>query len=158
MKRTMAVLIAVALLATLPLTQAMAMHHGKKSSHDHGHGHNAGHEEMVLVGEKTVEGVRGEAHLNDVEAAMKKAGMPMTHHFMIHFEDHLTKEAVTEGRVALRVTDPEGNTSNPVRLIGMDGHFGADITLTQKGDYVFEVGSNLPDGKTRQFEFAHKLE
>jgi hypothetical protein len=156
MKKTMAVLVAVALLAILPLTQAMAMHHNKKSGHDHGHD-MAGHEEMVMVGEKTVEGVRGEAHLNDVEAEMKRAGMPMTHHFMIVFEDHMSKEAITEGRVALRVTHPDGNTANPVRLVGMDGHFGADITLTQRGDYAFEVGSNLPDGKTRQFEFTHAI-
>jgi hypothetical protein len=153
MKTAMALLVAVALLAT-SVAPAFA-----RSAHNHGHAHDmAGHEEMILVGEKTVEGVRGEAHLNDVEAEMKRAGMPMTHHFMIAFEDHRTKKPITEGRVALRVTDPEGNTSNPVRLIGMDGHFGADITLRQKGDYVFEVGSNLPDGQTRQFEFAHKLE
>ncbi len=89
---------------------------------------------------------------------MKKAGMPMTHHFMIAFEDHMSNEAITEGKVALRVTGPDGNTGNPVRLVGMDGHFGADITLNQKGDYVFEVGSSLPDGQTRQFEFAHVVE
>ncbi len=158
MKKAMAVLIAVALLGMLPL-QAMAMHHNKKSGHGHGHGHDkAGHEEMVLIGEKTIDGVRGEAHLNDVKEAMKKAGMPMTHHFMILFENSATKEAITEGRVALRVTGPDGNTGNPVRLIGMDGHFGADITLEHKGEYAFEVGSRLPDDKNRQFEFTYVLE
>jgi hypothetical protein len=153
MKKIIATLLAVAFVAT-SIAPAFA-----RSAHNHGHGHDmAGHEEMVLVGEKVVEGVRGEAHLNDVEAEMKKVGMPMTHHFMIAFEDHMSHEAITEGRVALRVTNPDGNTGNPVRLIGMDGHFGADITLHQKGDYVFEVGSSLPDGKTRQFEFTYALD
>ncbi len=62
MKKTMAVLMVIAFLA-VSLTPALAMHHGKKSSHDHGHGHMAGNEEMVMVGEKIVEGVKGEAHL-----------------------------------------------------------------------------------------------
>ncbi len=153
MKKAIALLLTAAFVAT-SFAPAFA-----RSAHDHGHGHGAaGHEEMIMVGEKVVDGVRGEAHLNDVEAEMKRAGMPMTHHFMIAFEDEGSKQAITEGRVALRVTSPDGNTSNPVRLIGMDGHFGADITLSQKGEYAFEVGSRLPDDKTRQFEFTYVIE
>jgi hypothetical protein len=39
----------------------------------------------------------------------------------------------------------------------MDGHFGADIVLPEKGKYLFKVGTKLPDGKTRQYEFGYTL-
>ncbi|MBE0597057.1 MAG: hypothetical protein IH614_07300 [Desulfuromonadales bacterium] len=147
---------------------AFAMSHGG-SGHDHGskaskksatdaHGTQGAHDQMVLVGVATVDGVKGEAHLNDVEAAMKRAGMEATHHLMIMFMDVKSGKPITEGRVAAKVTLPDGTSGDPVRLIGMDGHFGADIPLKQKGEYTFEVGTRLPDDKTRQFTFKHQLQ
>lgn len=150
----------------LPLG-AFAMSHGG-SSHDHGaknekkmdhsaHGAHGDHGEMIMIGDLTVDGVKGAAHLNDVGEAMKKAGMDATHHLMVMFMDVKTGKPITEGRAAAKITAPDGTTGNAVRLIGMEGHFGADIALKQKGEYTFEVGTKLPDGKSRQFTFKHAV-
>jgi len=34
--------------------------------------------------------------------------------------------------------------TEPLELMGMQGHFGADVTLDKPGDYRFQVGSKLP--------------
>lgn len=47
--------------------------------------------------------------------------------------------------------------TGPLELMGMQGHFGADVTLDKPGDYRFEVGSKLADGEARQFEFKTTL-
>ena len=41
--------------------------------------------------------------------------------------------------------------------MGMQGHFGADITLSETGEYKFMVGTKLADGEKRQFEFEYKM-
>lgn len=161
MKKRIGFLAALLLALSLPFS-AMAMSH-EHSGHgskkmDHGaHAGAAGHENMVMVGDDTEDGVKGSAHLNDVAAAMKKAGQNFTHHFMVIFADQKTGKQITEGQAALKVTGPDGKTSEPVKLIAMDGHFGADIVMSQKGNYKFEVGTKLPDGKKRTFEFKQVL-
>lgn len=128
--------------------------------HDHsGHGQPAasghtGHQEMLMLGTVVQDGVRAVAHLNDVRAAMAKAGMKETHHFMIFFEEEGSGKKITTGTAAVKITGPDRKESGPVALMGMDGHFGADIVLGGKGRYQFTVGSRLADGKTRQFEFV----
>lgn len=143
----------------LPLATAFAVSHEHQGM-DHGtmnkmdHGARGG---MAMLGDVTLEGVKAMAHLNDVGAAMKKAGLDATHHLMVAFADAKTGKQITEGSVAAKITGPDGKAGGPVKLVGMEGHFGADIALKQKGDYTFEVGSKLPDGKVRQFEFKHTL-
>jgi hypothetical protein len=39
----------------------------------------------------------------------------------------------------------------------MQGHFGADVALSEKGKYEFTVGTKLADGEKRQFEFSYTL-
>jgi hypothetical protein len=41
--------------------------------------------------------------------------------------------------------------------MGMGNHFGADVALSEKGEYQFQVGSKLADGKTRQFHFSYTV-
>lgn len=157
MKRHMALVLLF--LLSLPLS-ALAM------SHDHGgHGGQAmdhgamamDHGNMIMVGDDVEDGVKASAHLKDVAAAMKKAGQPFTHHFMVIFADQQTGQAITEGTAALKVTGPDGKTAEAIKLIGMEGHFGADVVLPQKGEYTFEVGTKLPDGKKRTFQFKQSL-
>jgi hypothetical protein len=166
MKKRVSLLLTLLTLLSLPFS-ALAMNHGN-SGHDHGdkkkmdHGSHgasdmAGHENMIMIGDATVDGVKAMAHLNDVGAEMKKAGMDATHHLMIAFADAGTGKQITEGSVAAKVTGPDGKTAAPIRLVGMEGHFGADIALKQKGEYRFEIGSKLPDEKKRTFEFRHTL-
>ena len=40
-------------------------------------------------------------------------------------------------------------------LVVMDGMFGADLALIEKGEYRFTVGTKLADGKKRQFVFKY---
>ena len=162
MKRMMIAFLTAALMATLPLAAAAQEHgshgsHNKKKEHAaHSHAdHGAAHDSMIEIGEQTVDGVEGMAHLNDIREAMAKMKMKETHHFIMMF---MGKDgAIETGTAALKIVDPAGKEGEAIRLVAMDGHFGADIVLPAKGDYLFRVGTRLPDGKTRQYEFRYTL-
>lgn len=129
------------------------------SNHEHsGHSKSKGdiHKGMITVGEQTVDGVKAIVYLNDVKATMAKMGMKETHHLMIHFYDTLGK-TVEKGSVAVKINGPDGKESGAIKAIGMDGHFGADVILDQKGLYSFTIGSQLADGVKRQFELRSEL-
>jgi hypothetical protein len=159
-------IIAGALFLALPLG-AMAMEgmeHGKKmKGMNHGSMEGMEHsgmkmdENTSMLGDVVVDGVKAMGHVKDVSEAMAEMGMEQTHHFAVMFMDTETGEPIEEGTVALMIAPPSGKKSGPVKLMGMQGHFGADITLSEKGRYTFIVGTKLPDGEKRQFEFAHSL-
>ncbi|MBE0599608.1 MAG: hypothetical protein IH614_20400 [Desulfuromonadales bacterium] len=162
MKRTMIALLTATLVATLPLA-AMAQDHGSHGNHDkkkehamHSQAdHGSAHDSMIQIGEQTIDGVEGMAHLNDIGEAMAKMKMKETHHFIMMF---MGKDgAIETGTAAAKIVDPAGKEGEAIRLVAMDGHFGADIVLPEKGDYLFKVGTRLPDGKTRQYEFRYTL-
>jgi len=98
------------------------------------------------------------AHLKDVREIMAKMNLDATHHFMIAFVDEKTGKQIESGKVALKIKSPDGNISSPVELIGMQGHFGADIVLGKHGEYEFIVGSELPDGLKRNFNFHYAMQ
>jgi hypothetical protein len=152
--RKFTVLMAAFFVCVLPLVVSAAMHeHGE-------HGKMEGmkmEKGMVMLGDQTVEGVKAMAHLNDVKEAMAKMGMKETHHFMVMFMDTKTGKPITEGTVAVKIESPAGKEGDPVKLMGMEGHFGADIVLSEKGDYEFKVGTKLPDGQKRQYEFKYSI-
>jgi len=157
--RKFTVLLAVLIISALPIAVSAAMHeHG-----EHGKMEGMKHEGMmtekgmIMLGDQTVEGVKAMAHLNDVKDAMAKMGMKETHHFMAAFVDTASGNPITEGTVAVKIKNPAGKESEPVKLPGMEGHFGADIVLPEKGEYLFKVGTKLPDGKTRQYEFKYTI-
>jgi hypothetical protein len=39
----------------------------------------------------------------------------------------------------------------------MDGAFGGDVELSEKGIYTLQVGSQMHDNRTRQFEFQYQV-
>ena len=130
------------------------------AGHDHsGHDDHKGHSGMAAaggmleLGSKSEKGVEAHADLKDVRAAMAKMGMKTTHHFMVSFADEKSAKAIDSGTVAVKITDPAGTVTGPMELMGMQGHFGADVILDKKGEYTFQVGSKLTDGQTRQYEF-----
>ncbi len=136
--------------------------HGMHEGDDHsGHGKMEGHGsmdmkgDMRMLGDDTDAGVKAMAHLKDVQEAMAAMDMAETHHFMVMFMDTETGEPIEEGTVALKIEQPNGQEVGPVRLMGMQGHFGADIRLLDKGEYTFKVGTRLADGEKRQYEFTH---
>ena len=126
------------------------MHKGMEG---HDHSGMAATGNMLDLGEKSEHGVKAMAHLKDVRAAMGKMGMKTTHHFMIMFNDDKSGKAIEAGTVAVKIVAPDGTTTGPLELMGMQGHFGADVILDQPGEYRFQVGSKLADNKTRQYEF-----
>lgn len=111
---------------------------------------------VVDLGTVTEKGVKATGHLNDVTEIMKNMGMPQTHHFMVMFTDEKSGQPIVEGMVALKIRDQAGIESSPIRLEGMEGHFGADIMLEQKGLYEFNVGTALIDGVKRQYQFKYE--
>ncbi|MFA5516238.1 MAG: hypothetical protein WDA20_08115 [Desulfuromonadales bacterium] len=165
MKNQFTFLAALIFVVSLPLTALAASHEHNKQGMDHGKMDHAGHDhagmdahgDMIILGDDTEAGVRGMAHLKDVGAAMSKMGMETTHHIMLMFVDNKSGEPITKGAAAVKITGPDGKTSAPIRLMGMQGHFGADTVLKQKGEYTLVVGTKLADDQKRTFEFKHTL-
>ena len=101
------------------------------------------------------DGVMAVPHLADVREAMAKNGMKETHHLMVMFTDIKTGKPLTDGAVAIKVTDPAGVKSEPKKMMLMGDGFGADISLAAPGKYIFEVGTKLVDAQKRGFTFTY---
>ena len=170
MKKTMLVMLIV--VAMMMPTGVMAMKgmdhgdHGKKESMSHDmkkmdHGKKMDHDsmnmggKMIMLQDHEVEGVMGSAHMMDVKEKMAEHGMSMTHHIMVGFMD-TEGNPVDKGSAAVKIESPDGIVSKPVKMIGMDGSFGADINLDQKGMYHFKVGTKLADGQKRTFHYHYE--
>jgi hypothetical protein len=159
--------LALLLSLSLPLS-AIAMSHGD-SGHDHGskkamdhgkmegmdHGKMAMEGSMIMLQEEEVDGVSASAHLMDVKEKMAEHGMSQTHHIMISFMD-AEGHRIETGSAAVKIESPDEKVGKPIKMMAMDGHFGADITLDQKGTYHFKVGTKLPDGQKRTFHFHYE--
>ena len=156
MKKSLLTLVsACAFLLLAATSQAMNMDHGSMGSTDHS-GMDMGGDMIMLEGNMQ-SGVMAMAHLLDISAKMAEHGMDKTHHFMVMFTEKKTEKALDSGLVALKITDPSGTVHKAVKLMAMDGSFGADVVLAQKGTYHFEVGTKLADGEKRQFRFQHMI-
>ncbi len=170
MKKQLILCFAILCLVTVPVFAIQHNGHDmkdsgmEKSTMDHGsmdHG-SMKHDgmdasgDMAMLGTQTDEGVEAMAHIKDVKAAMAKMNMTITHHFMIMVKDQHGKN-VDQGMVAVKIKGPDGTVSAPIKLMGMGGHFGADVTLEQSGMYTFTVGSKLADGVKRNFEFTYHV-
>lgn len=167
MKIMRKIVITLVLLVTLPLA-AQAMQHASgaadmdhsKTDMDHS---KMGHEgtkmqgDMIMVGDAVQDGVKALVHLKDVKDAMVKMGMKETHHFMVMFVDVATGQPVESGVAAVKVKRADAKEEETIKLMGMQGHFGADIELTGPGDYRFTIGTKLADDKKRQFDFDFRL-
>jgi hypothetical protein len=146
-----------------------AAHHMKdhgSMSGMHGESKTEGHG-MMKMGDKVFEGKAGpwkvEARLVDMKAQMAKskvsekmmAKMKHTHHVMFSLEDPEAKKLVTEGKGTVTVTGPDKKEAK-YDLVGMQGHFGADITLDEAGKYGFsaEIESG---GKKGTASFHHTI-
>ena len=120
-------------------------------------GMDHGSDSMMMLGNEEVDGVKAMFHLSDVKAEMAKAGQPFTHHLMVNFVYVKTGKAIERGQVAVKVKTPAGMEGKAQMLMGMDGHFGVDLTLDQAGNYQFNIASKLEDGKKRKFNPHHEL-
>lgn len=128
-------------------TAAESMPHEQNSMSMHG--------KMIMLGSEVNNGIKAMAHLKDVRAAMTKVGMSTTHHLMVMFSTSENGQAIEQGSAAVKVTTPAGEQLKAVKLIGMQGHFGADVTLDEIGTYTFRVGTRLNDGQKRLYTFSY---
>lgn len=134
-------------------TEKKGSHEGHDAHGEMGHDSMEMHGDMIMLGDAEVKGVKAMAHLKDVREAMAGMGMGVTHHLMVMLSSVENGTALEKGLVAVRVQSPSGKVGKAVKLMGMQGHFGADITLDESGDYLFTVATKLEDGKKRTFEF-----
>jgi type IV secretory pathway TrbL component len=156
------ILLAAALLGGVPALAAAE--HGSMSGMDHGSsGSMAGMSHVskgagqILIGSDSRDGVRGTAHLDNISKAMAELGRKETHHLMVTFKEDKGGKGIDSGAVAVKVTDPAGAKGEAIKMLAMEGSFGTDLTLSKPGKYLFEIGSKLADGKTRQFRFEYTV-
>jgi len=151
MKKQIFTFLVIALLTVSTGAMAMkSMDHSKMSSEE---GMSMGGN-MIMLEDSKVDGVTGSGHLMDVRVKMAEHGMSETHHFMIGFMDE-AKKMVSKGQVAVKIESPDGKVSHPIKMMDMNGQFGADITLDQPGMYHFKVGTKFSDGNTRVFHMQY---
>ncbi len=115
----------------------------------------SGHQ--IMLPTTVVDGVSAMAHLLDIKETMVKRGMAATNHFMIMFTDQKSNKDIPEGIVALKITHPNGHTDKPIKLMTMSNAFGSDITLADRGTYLFTVGTKLSDHNKRIFHFQYTV-
>lgn len=106
---------------------------------------------MISLDKVSSDGIVAAGHLKDMKAMMEEMGRPETHHFMVVFRSEATGEEVAPDVSAVRVVTMDGKASKPVALIGMQGHFGADIDASGHVE-TFELGAKI-DGKKYKFIF-----
>ena len=131
---------------------------------DHeGHDMHGGHPAMGgAAHEEVIDGVKATFNVQTMADAMKAMGMEMpkgvkeTHHISVAFKDVKTGKTLTEGEVKIKVQNPD-KTDQSKDLMGMHGHFGADVVMTAKGKYGVMCKFKLQDGKVRNAKFWYTV-
>jgi Spy/CpxP family protein refolding chaperone len=154
--KKMTVLIAAVLALSAPLA-ALAMDHESmpmdQGSMNMVHG---GHMMGKVAHEEVVDGVKATFSVLDIKAKMKEMGMKETNHIMVTFKDAKSGKALSEGEVTVKVMGPD-KSEQVKELMGMEGGFGADFTMPQKGKYGVLAKFKLKDGKTRSLKFWYTV-
>ena len=160
--RKLTVLIAAALALSAP----MAAFAGEHDAMDHGsmkmeHGDhmmdkgNVAHEEVLDGVKATFKIVSMKERMKGMKMDMP-AGMKETHHLMVELKDAKSGKPLTEGEVKVKVQAPD-KSAQAKELMGMEGHFGADFDLSQKGKYGVMCKFQLKDGKVRSAKFWYTV-
>jgi hypothetical protein len=154
MKRCLLALVASLILAA-PLAAADKDHTGHGMNYLGNNSGNNAHQEVV-------DGVKATFNVKTMKDAMKEMGMELpkgmkeTHHVSVAFNDVKTGKALTEGEVMVRIQGPD-KVEQAKELMGMQGHFGADIEMTKKGSYGISCNFKLKDGRSRQVRFRYTV-
>jgi FlaG/FlaF family flagellin (archaellin) len=157
--KKMTVLIAAVITLSAPLASLaeMDMDHGSMPM-DHGsmkmeHG---GHMMGKVAHEEVVDGVKATFSVLDIKAKMKEMGMKETHHIMVVFTDAKNGGKLSEGEVKVKVIEPD-KKELVKDLMGMEGGFGSDFTMPEKGQYGIMARFKLKDGKVRSVKFRYTV-
>lgn len=148
--KKLTLLIAVLFALAVPVVSIAAMDHGS-------HQGAAAHEEVVDGVKATFKVISMKEHMKSMDMAMDMPkGMKDTHHLAVEFKDAKSGKALTEGEVKVKVQNPDKSEQSKV-LMGMQGHFGADLDLSQKGKYGVMCKFQLKDGKIRSAKFWYTI-
>ena len=151
--KKLAVILAASFALTAPLAALaeMDMEHGSMKM-EHGGMMSMG----KLAHEEVVDGVKATFRVIDIKAKMKEMGMKETHHIMVVFTDAKSGKQLKEGEVKVKVQGPD--KSEQVKdLMGMEGGFGSDFTMPNKGKYGVMAKFKLADGKVRNVKFWYTV-
>ena len=155
--KKMTVLIAALFALSAPMA-SLAMDH-ESMPMDHG-SMKMEHGDMMSMGkvahEEVVDGVKATFEVLDIKAKMKEMGMKETHHIMVVFTDTKTGKKLSEGDVKIKVMAPDKGEQTK-ELMGMEGGFGSDFILAQKGKYGVMCRFQLKDGKVRSSKFWYTV-
>jgi len=154
MKKLAIFLAAAALTVAAPLASFAAHDH---NAMDHG-------KDMMARGsaahEEIFDGVKATFEVLDMREQMKggkmPAGLKETHHIMVKFTDVKSGKTLTEGEVKVKVMAPD-KTEQTKELKGMQGHFGADFNLLQKGKYGIMAKFQVKDRKVGSAKFWYTV-
>ncbi len=141
----------IALTAPLAALAEMDMEHGSMKM-EHGGMMSMG----KLAHEEVVDGVKATFKVIDIKAKMKEMGMKETHHIMVVFTDAKSGKQLKEGAVTVKVQGPD-KAEQVKELMGMEGGFGSDFTLPNKGKYGVMARFKLADGKVRSVKFWYTV-
>ena len=124
-----------------------------------------GAHDMMKMGTRVYSGKvghwTGEARMIDMKAQMEASGvkahgaMMNTHHVAFALTDPATKAHVTEGTGSITVIGPD-QSKHTYDIMGMQGHFGADVNLPKPGKYTFHVELES-GGKTGTATFRYTV-
>lgn len=90
------------------------------------------------------------------DTEIKKAISAGTHYFIFDVTNILNKKEVADTSAKVEVVFPSKKISS-VNLKPMMNHFGAGVTLDEKGEYLFTTNLNVGAGyKTTQFKYKVK--
>lgn len=151
-------MIATLFALALPAASFAAMDHGSMPM-DHGSMKN-GNGGMMSMGElaneQIVDGVKTTFRIIDIKQKMKAMGMNETHHIMVVFTDANTGKTLSGDEAKIKIIAPD-KTEQVKDLMGMEGGFGSDFTLPNKGKYGVMCKFQLKDGKTRSAKFWYTV-
>jgi hypothetical protein len=143
-------LVILALMALMIPATGMAMqgmdHKNDSNEMDHG---SMGMEGVIMLQDKVVDGVKGSAHLMEMEGGMGQM-------LMVMFTDEKSGAMIMKGKVALKVESPDGKVGEARKMKISKGMFGVGVKFEQTGVYKYKVGTKLADGQKRTFHFHHK--
>ena len=130
---------------------SMPMDHGSMKM-EHGSMMSMG--TLVHVG--VVDGVKATFRVIDIQKKMKAMGMKATHHIMVMFTDARTGKMLSGGEAKIKIIAPD--KSEQVKgLMGMEGGFGSDFTMSATGKYGVICMFKLKDGKVCTIKFWYTV-
>lgn len=144
-----------ALIAVLMMTMAVPLA-VKAAEHDHGSMHEGHGGQMAQAGmvvhRQLVDGVKVTFRIMDMKGMEMPKGIKETHHLMAEFVDAKSGKPINEGEAKVKVVGPD-KSEQTKDLVGMEGHFGADIAMSKPGKYGVMCKFKVKDGKVRSSKF-----